>query len=178
MGGSRRAQNPGVTPAGMEGKPGLPTPGPPNAVPPVPTPIRKIQAYLLLEVLSQAQSGGSTAATAPRSGGGDSLSPRLALGRRRRGERSARAAPRNPSSASEGLPGRLGSRTRLPPRQGQMSLGRKKKGRTGDWRVRKDKENTIRPPGVSPQNDAGSQWFALFLYRPRQLPAAGLGVSA
>lgn len=123
---SRRAQNSGVTQAGMEDKRGPPIPGPPNAFPPVPTPIHGVQTYLLAELLSQAQPGGGTAAAAaPRSGGGDSLSPRLAPGRRQR-EGGARGS-REPVLGYRGTPGWLGSGTRLPRRQGQASLGRRKK---------------------------------------------------
>lgn len=84
-------------------------------------------AYFLPKLPSQVQSGGTTAAAAPRSGGGDSLSPRLDPGGRRRGESGARAAPGNRPSASEWPPGWLRSRTRPPPRQGQAKLGCRKK---------------------------------------------------
>lgn len=49
------------------------------------------------------QSGGGTAPAAPRSRGGDFLSPHLAPGRRQQGEGDAHTAPRNQSSASKGL---------------------------------------------------------------------------
>lgn len=115
VGCSRRVKKKLVWPKrGWRTTRGLPMPSPSNAFTLIPTPIHKIQAYLLPELLSQAQSGGATAATAPRSGGGDSLSPRLAPGRRRRGEGGARAAPGNRPFASERPPGKLRSRTRLP----------------------------------------------------------------
>lgn len=104
--------------------PGVPTPGLPNAFPLTPTPIHTIQAYLLPELPWQAQSGGVTVATAPRSGGGDSQSPRLAPGRRR-GGKGARAAPRNRPSASGGPPRRLRSGTRQPLSQDQARRRKK-----------------------------------------------------
>lgn len=155
-----RAQNPGVTQAEMEDKLGA-SPSTPNAFPSIPIPVRTIQAYLFPELSLQAQSGGATATTAPRSGGGDSVSPRPAPGRRRREEGGARATPGNRPSASEGSPGWLRSRTRPPLARVKLDwhVGRKRTKR--EWKVRKGDENTTRPLGESTQNAAGSLLFAL-----------------
>lgn len=112
---------------GKEPNSGPSHPGSAQLLPPKPAPIPTIQAYLLPELPSQAQSGGVTAATAPRSGGCDSLSPRLAPGGRRQGEGGARAAPGNRPSASEGSRGRLRSGTRQPLRQDQTGLRRRER---------------------------------------------------
>lgn len=142
---------------GRRTTPGLPIPGLLNAFPPTPAPIHTIHAYLLPELPWQAHCGGVTVATAPRSGGGDSQSPRLAPGRRR-GE-GARAAPRNRPSASEGPPRRLRSGTRQPFARIKRDVERKTTKRI--WTVRKGNKNTTRPLGESPQKAAGSQEFAL-----------------
>lgn len=104
------------------------SPTPAHPLPPaIPAPRHALQAYLLPELPSHAQSRAVTAATAPRSRGDASQSPGLAPGGRRHRQGGARAAPRNRPSAGEGRRRRVSSGTRQPLRQGQARLGRGQK---------------------------------------------------
>lgn len=136
-------------------------PGSARRLPPISAPKHTIQAYLLPELPSQAQSGGVAAATALRSRGCDSLSPRVAPGGQQEGD--ARAAPGNRPSAGEGARGRLRSGTRQPLRQYQARGGRREKNNKETLGSKKSQRNHSQAPEGSPQNAAGSRGFALFL---------------
>lgn len=166
-----------MSPVDKEPAPGLPTPGRP-APSPTPAPQRTIQAYLRPELPPQAQPGGvaAAAATALRSRGCDSLSPRPAPGGRQHGG-GARAAPGNRPSAGGGPRGRLRSGTRRPLRQYQARLGRREKNTKDTLESKKSQRKHFQGTRRIASKRRRKSRVALFLCGSGQLPAAKLDVS-